>query len=158
MLKSRAQWQLYIRHAHRETYDRSLDNGLSEKGHQQAEQLVEVLEQVPGLTRPKKILSSPKLRCLQTAEHLARWIGGEVIVEPLLDEQRPKEEAPAFFGRIAKFLVDHQKSSEVAFVSHGDVLALMARFYGSPKDQVRKGDFFLVRAGQVEIFNGSRGD
>lgn len=149
-----ARWQLFVRHAHRDTHDRSLDNGISDKGRAQCEKLVRSLSSRKPPLKPQKILSSPKLRCIDTAMALARWTRQEVVVDARLDEQAPGESARAFENRVKTFLDRFEEEGEIVFVSHGDVLALVARHYGSRSEDLKKGDYFCVCDEFVEIFNG----
>lgn len=149
-----ARWQLFVRHAHRDTHDRSLDNGLSDKGRTQCDKLVRSLSARKPPLKPEKILSSPKLRCIDTAMALARWARVEVVVDARLDEQAPGESTREFEKRVKAFLERFEDEGEVAFVSHGDVLALAAHHYGSRRDDLKKGDYFCVREELIELFNG----
>jgi len=96
-----ANWQLFIRHAHRDinrdTVDRDLDNGLSDKGRLQAEELVKYLKLSHPDRKPLRVLSSVKLRCWQTAEYVARWAGVEVIEDPRLVERGPAKAKKIFW-------------------------------------------------------------
>lgn len=149
-----ARWQLFVRHAHRDTHDRSLDNGISDKGRAQCEKLVRSLSGRRPAIKPQKILSSPKLRCIDTAMALARWARQEVVVDARLDEQAPGESTREFENRVKAFLERFEDEGEIAFVSHGDVLTLAARHYGSRNEDLKKGDYFCVRDELVETFNG----
>jgi len=144
-------WQLYIRHAHRDTADRFLDNGLSEKGFRQVGELVDEVRAHSPLRKPERILSSPKLRCLETAQGVADWAGVEVEVEELLDEQGPTESTRAFLGRIAEFIARYRDLEASAFVSHGDVLPLIADRAGRGPIEIRKSGYFWVSCDDFEV-------
>jgi len=137
-----ARWQLFIRHAHRDTEDRSIDNGLSEKGRRQCEELVDDLDKVRPRRKPKKVFSSPKVRCRETAEFIAAWAGVELVVDPRLDEQGPKEGERAFLKRVESFFDQIRDESEVAYVSHGDLLPQIAHLAGLGRLDIYKAGYF----------------
>lgn len=105
---------IVVRHAHagsRRAWDR--DDGLrplSEKGQWQAEQLAETIASYA----PTIILSSPKLRCIETVEPLAERLGLTVDVEPRLDEGPDADALLELFDEL---------DEDCAVVStHGDVV------------------------------------
>lgn len=118
-----------IRHAHRDTSARELDNGLDEKGREQAKCIKRFFadrfqkgEADAGLW----LVSSPKLRCVETLNPLAKALEREVDVHPGLDEQSFKESSEVFEKRVATFLAEWAKSPAALTVlcSHGDWLPL----------------------------------
>ncbi len=151
-----SRWQLFIRHAHRDVSDRSLDNGLSKKGRDQCEELVDYLEKKFKDDKVKRILSSPKQRCLETAAYIGRWAGLDVLEEARLDEQGPRESEKAFTERVRNFFKEIQFESDLCCVSHGDVLPLLAQMYGFGVEKVRKGDLFYVDNDKVKALNPVR--
>ncbi len=140
-------WRIFLRHAHRDLFDRSQDNGLSEKGHYQGRKIQEWMkEHSPA---PEHVFSSPKLRCLETAQYVAELYGLEVVVLPELDEQHPHETDAAFRKRIAEFLKSDKCPPRAVFCTHGDVLPELARLLGLPGVDISKGDLFIERDGRV---------
>lgn len=139
-----ARWQLLIRHAHRDTEDRAADNGLSEKGRRQCQDLVDELDSARPRRKPKRVLSSPKVRCRETAEYIAAWAGVEVEIDERLDEQTPHEGSKAFQRRVEDFFEKSRRDSEIAYVSHGDWLPLMGQLAGKGRLDVHKAGYFWL--------------
>ncbi|MBI1860916.1 MAG: histidine phosphatase family protein, partial [Deltaproteobacteria bacterium] len=82
--------KLYIvRHGHRDKDQGHLyDNGLSPKGKAQAKALVPLLK--PALQgHDVKFLSSPRKRCVETLQPIARALKRGVSIDELLTEQEP---------------------------------------------------------------------
>ena len=102
-----------IRHAeagNRSTWTGSdHDRPLSDEGRAQA---LTIGEEWAHET-PVAVLSSPRLRCLETVRHLADCFELEVQVEPLLDEDTPFERTLA--------LLEETPDGTVC-CSHGDVI------------------------------------
>jgi broad specificity phosphatase PhoE len=137
-------WQLFIRHAHRDTEDRALDNGLSEKGRRQCEELVDELDRARPSRKPTRVLTSPKLRCRETAEFVAAWAGVKLEIDERLDEQGPRETEKTFLKRVEEFYEKTRRDPGVAFVSHGDVLPLLAQLGGLGRVDVKKAGYFWL--------------
>ena len=149
-------WQLFIRHAHRDLEDRSLDNGLSDKGKKQCERLIGFLEDQRPLRKPTQVFSSPKRRCAETAEYVAAWAGVKVEIEFSLDEQRPKEGDRDFLNRIRDWHASQKDLRGRCYVSHGDVLPIICRINGSLLADIKKGDLFFLEKQSVKKINGVR--
>ena len=129
---------ILIRHAHRDTHDRSADNGLSAKGKRQVERLRESL-----LARDPKaaFLTSPKRRCRETLVPLAEQAGALARVEPLLDEQGPDESEGELHARVQSF-AEWFRSEAPALTyacSHGDWLPLCIEELSGEAGDLRKG-------------------
>ena len=154
MLQQEHGWRIFLRHAHRDLFDRTQDNGLSEKGRSQGRKIQEWLKD--HSPRPDRIFSSPKLRCVETAQFVAELYGLEVEILPELDEQRPSETDAAFRNRIADFLKSANCPHRSVFCTHGDVLPELARLLGLPGIEIRKGDLFIERDGKVVATNPIR--
>lgn len=110
-----------LRHAHRDTSQSSaLDNGLSEKGLEQAKKIKKYYEKNFS-DYPTVVLSSPKRRCLETVKKLAKAADVEVIVSPALDE------GGDLLGKTLELL--HELSDIpaelVVLCSHGDVIPVL---------------------------------
>jgi broad specificity phosphatase PhoE len=156
MSQKPATWQLYIRHAHRETFDRELDNGLSDKGIHQCERLVNVLGAYEPPFRPNLVLTSPKLRCWETAQFVAEWAGVEVKELAELDEQQGKESRPNFEKRVISIAQKLKPRGGMAVVSHGDVLNLLSWHFGNVNVGIKKGDIFVLDHDRVTHLNDVR--
>lgn len=121
---------ILIRHAHRDTSDRSLDNGLSRKGQRQAGRIVRYGEKLILPEDYRKLngemVSSPRKRCLETVQDLAKSWKASVNVAKDLDERGETETSAAFMERIHRFLVAWQKNPchLTIICGHGDWLPL----------------------------------
>jgi broad specificity phosphatase PhoE len=146
-------WQLFIRHAHRDVNDREADNGLSEKGLKQGRDLVRYLLNFGDDRKATQILSSPKLRCRQTAEFASQWAGVPVEIDERLDEQGPWESNTNFLKRIETFYEWCRARTKLCLVSHGDVLPLIAKLACDSTIEVKKGDLFWLIEGQIRELN-----
>lgn len=135
-----------VRHAHRDTSLRQLDNGLSEKGRKQAHDLVgEVKAKLGSGIRPV-IWTSAKMRCRETLEPLAQDLGIPIQEHPLLLEQAYHETETQFLNRITAFFEEWKASSEPLIIacSHGDLLPiLIEKITGTQKD-LYKGEWIIV--------------
>ncbi len=119
---------ILIRHAHRDTTNRELDNGLSDKGYRQAEIIKKWLpEQIKELKLKSIVaLTSPKKRCVETISPVARRTLAMVEVWDELDEQNDSESQEKFWERVQTTIHNiHQRPEDVVLVcSHGDYLPL----------------------------------
>ncbi len=104
-----------VRHAH--AGDRSAWRGddaqrpLSEKGRRQAAGIAALLTAPP----PRRVLSSPSLRCVQTVEPLARALGVEVETdERLLEGADPRDSLSLIEAALER--------GPLAACTHGDVV------------------------------------
>ena len=91
---------IIIRHATRS----KLNSELSPLGRRQAEEIRKFTTK-KGLTelKPLLLLSSPKIRCIQTLRPLADDLGVKVTVTEILDEQSRPESDGNFIRRIYRF-------------------------------------------------------
>ena len=119
---------ILIRHAHRDTTNRDLDNGLSDKGYKQVEILKKWLpEKIKEFeTKTMVALSSPKKRCVETLTPVARKTLSPLETWEDLDEQASNESREKFWERIQHSIHEiHKRPEELAMVcSHGDYLPL----------------------------------
>ncbi|MBI3542963.1 MAG: histidine phosphatase family protein [Deltaproteobacteria bacterium] len=109
---------ILIRHAHRVKVDGgAADNGLSPKGRRQAEAARKFFKRRFDDTHPL-IVSSPKKRCLETVEPIARAAQVEVSISPLLDE------GPSVLRRAQEFIAWWKREAPELTIacSHGDWL------------------------------------
>ncbi len=125
---------ILIRHAHRTRLDGGLaDNGLSPKGKKQAKRIqaraLKWLKQAKIPQRQLELVTSPKLRCVETLRPLAAKLG------QALELRLKLAEGPGFESRAKAFLADWKKGgAQVTWAcSHGDVLpALLEHAVGAP--------------------------
>ncbi len=109
---------LIVRHAHRDKkVGRDIDNGLSSKGNQQAKNIKNFYERKFDNQKPI-ILSSPKRRCLETVERIAKKTKVIVEVSDLLDEDG--DIAQKVGDLISK--IQGYRQSPIVVCSHGDVI------------------------------------
>lgn len=118
---------ILIRHAHRDNTRRELDNGLSDKGRDQARALRRFFSdrfQPEDFKNGLWLVSSPKLRCVETLQPMAKAAEAQVDLHPGLDEQAVRESGSAFQARVKSFLNEWQASNIPVTVlcSHGDWL------------------------------------
>jgi phosphohistidine phosphatase SixA len=134
-----------IRHAHRDTTRREEDNGLSEKGEKQALAVREdLLAHVEGI-ESARLCVSPKRRCRQTLEPLAKALGAKLEIEPVLDEGAD----PELVGR----WISKQASDILIVCSHGDILPGLSRILlgGRMELEFKKSTVVAVGLGQGEV-------
>lgn len=126
---------LIVRHAHREKLDGgSADNGLSPKGLKQARAIRRWFKKnFP--TRVATVVSSPKLRCAETVEPLAQWLGAQVRTESFLDEGGSLEVKAA---QLERFWLN-QKSAITVMCSHGDVIPVALHRLTGARASLSKG-------------------
>jgi 8-oxo-dGTP diphosphatase len=121
---------ILIRHAHRDTSQRELDNGLSEKGREQAKSIRRFFTsrfENAGAKDGLWLVSSPKLRCVETLTPLAKSLDRSVDIHPLLDEGAAREGGRAIEARTQAFLQEWKQSKVALTVlcSHGDILPIV---------------------------------
>jgi len=146
-----------IRHGHRDTSRRELDNGLSDKGKDQARWLKRFFSDRFGeLTSPEGIwlVSSPKKRCQETLQPIAKALGRDLDIHPELDEQNPREPFMQLQGRVQDFIKEWRASqAQVTLVaSHGDWLPIAAETLLGQSFDFKKGCWFEV---QLEPLDGT---
>lgn len=123
---------ILVRHAHRDNSHRELDNGLTEKGKKQAQWVRKF-----ALGRMKEenwdkgkiqLISSPKVRCVETLEPLGKSLELKVQASADLIEMQNRETVEQMDQRIHRFLRDWtSKSMPITIIcSHGDWLPLAA--------------------------------
>ena len=119
---------IIVRHAHRDKpapLGRKADNGISKKGKVQAKKVARLYRKVLG-DKKAELISSPKVRCVETLEPLARKIGAKIVTHPALDEQSEDENLDQYRETVGGFIKNWMKSkSPVTIVcSHGDWIPL----------------------------------
>jgi len=130
---------LLIRHAHRDkNADGDGDNGLSEKGKNQAAALTaHILEKYPG----KKFLiqSSPARRCVETVKPIALSLKLRIRKNKLLAEEG--ESRSDFLMRIAQFRkwCEEKAPPSILACSHGDWIPQFLRETTGLSTELKKG-------------------
>ncbi len=115
-----------LRHGNRDTSNRELDNGLDHKGKIQAAQISNFFGYRYENVKSSDVwlVSSPKLRCIETISPLAESLQAKLNIHPSLDERTAVESKLDFHERINQFFKDWKKRPEEVTVvsSHGDWL------------------------------------
>lgn len=134
---------ILIRHAHRDYSDRTHDNGLSKKGREQAKLLQQFFKKrmqqdFKGI-KPV-LLSSPKLRCLETLVPIAKSTKIKVEEDARLIEALSHEDSRAFQDRVRIFLDDWMRSGAALTIacSHGDWIPMAFSVLFEMQVDVRK--------------------
>jgi phosphohistidine phosphatase SixA len=139
------------RHAHRDTTQRELDNGLSDKGREQAKSIKRFFSErfsAEDFKRGLWFVSSPKLRCMETLQPTAKEAGRSVDAHPDLDEQSLKEGPQGLENRVNHFLKEWN-SSKVGLTilcSHGDWLPLATFRLLGLSQEYKKGAWLEVES------------
>jgi broad specificity phosphatase PhoE len=120
---------IFVRHAHRDTTVRQLDNGLTDKGREQAKSIKRYFLSRFGEDEVKDslwLVSSPKIRCVETLLPLSRSTGRAVDIHPSLNEGEAGEGSRMMEARIQNFLTEWKQSKVEITVacSHGDWLPI----------------------------------
>ncbi len=139
------------RHAHRDTTRRELDNGLTEKGRDQAKAIKRFFfERFTEEDRASLwLVSSPKQRCLETLAPLAKELERPVDAHPDLDEATAREGHKGLEARVERFLREWGQSNIALTIlcSHGDWLPVATEgLLGLPQD-VKKGSWLELEWG-----------
>lgn len=133
---------ILIRHAHRDTSQRELDNGLSKKGMIQARNLAKKYQRLSFL-EPPVLLTSPKLRCIQTLEPIAEISQVPIEKNILLLEKDDYERMAHLQARVDQFLNGWKKSRHALTLvcSHGDWLPLAFQSLLGLEAEFKKGSW-----------------
>lgn len=133
---------VFLRHGHRDTNVRDIDNGLDEKGWRQVQDLKEQFIQ-GALPHGEVYYSSPKKRCRETIEPLAKLAGKNMIVAQKLNEREDAESEKQFLKRIHFFIEELLSNADnykcIYLCSHGDVLPMMIDALTGQWREVKKG-------------------
>lgn len=136
---------ILIRHAHRDVTDRHLDNGLSEKGWEQARALVDFgKKELKRVSAPHlQFWTSAKLRCQETLEPLSEHFQIPLQIDNDLFEQRDSESDHEFLKRLAAFLprIAHHGPQVLVACSHGDVIPILIEKAVGLTASVKKGSW-----------------
>ncbi len=115
---------IIVRHAHRDKpspLGRKADNGISKKGQLQAKKVARLYRKLLGAQKAE-LISSPKVRCVETLEPLAKKLKTKIATHKGLDEQPDEETAEDYRETVGQFIKGWMKSnSPITMVcSHGD--------------------------------------
>ena len=135
-----------LRHAHRDTTERSLDNGLSLKGKAQAKAIKAFFESRFARQLEAQslwLVASPKLRCVETLQPVAKAMARDVDRHPLLIEQSARETGDALRARVQKFLREWRDNPTQLTLacSHGDWLPIAVAQLAGLNLEVKKGSW-----------------
>lgn len=138
-----------VRHAHRDNSKREVDNGLDEKGREQAKAVKKFFTErfsKADLETGLWLVSSPKIRCVETLQPIAKAMDASVDVHPGLDEQSARENLKAFEARIQSFLREWMESKVglTVLCSHGDWLPLATQQLLGIPQSFKKGAWLEV--------------
>ncbi len=92
-----------VRHAHRDTRHHLLDNGLTPKGREQAKKILKFYKTRFSLEKPW-LLTSPKIRCVQTISPLALWLDISLVKDQRLLDLRESKSGHKKSVRVQHFL------------------------------------------------------
>ncbi len=132
---------VFVRHAHRNTSDRDADNGIDEKGEIQIRELAKSYEN-GKLPLGEIFWTSPKKRCVETLQPLAKLQKIPLEIKAELDEQSSSEGSREFHNRINRFLEEILAEATVSTIylcSHGDVLPMLVDSLTGHWVDVKKG-------------------
>lgn len=142
---------ILVRHAHRDTSEgRERDNSLSSKGKEQARAIADYFFERYPKAEPL-LLSSPKVRCIETLLPLADRLECAAKVLDLLDEQHESE--AVFRKRIEKFFRWwKQRAPElVVACSHGDWIPAFALATLGSSVELKKGGWLEVESSEGAV-------
>lgn len=145
-----------LRHAHRDTAQRELDNGLSERGREQAKAIRKFFTarfDSKDLGSGLWLVSSPKVRCVETVGPIAKMLNRPVDIHPDLGEQMASEEQKSLSTRVDSFLDEWRdsKAQMTVLCSHGDWLPVACfRLLGLELD-IKKGSWLEIEADSGRI-------
>jgi 8-oxo-dGTP diphosphatase len=126
---------ILIRHAHRDKLDGgSADNGLSSKGHKQAEGIRDWFKAHYKKTKAV-VISSPKVRCVETVEGVADLLDTKIETVSFLDEGGSAEGKSM---RLEEFWLQCEAPLLVA-CSHGDILPVALHHFVGARADISKG-------------------
>lgn len=138
-----------LRHAHRSLKDPAADNGLSKKGEAQAKRFRKSFLSEFGKNARPRLMSSPKRRCLETLEPLARRLDRPVTARKDLREMDSTETAARFRARVAGALraIVGRPSRLTILSTHGDWAPLALRLLTGARARFSKGGWARVELG-----------
>jgi broad specificity phosphatase PhoE len=141
---------IFIRHAHRDNARSEYDNGLSDKGLEQAQMIRDFFATRFETKSNFAFYSSPKKRCLETLKPLADALGHKVLIHAGLNECEMNEDYSAFRLRLEKGLESflEMKTEINFFCSHGDVLPFLIHKILGIGVEMKKGALIEIKQTQ----------
>ncbi len=142
---------ILVRHAHRDTTDRELDNGLSARGKEQMQSFTEgfIAEYAGRYKDAPTLFASPKARCIETLEGLSRKYKTKIHIEPMLGEPTNTESHQDYIKRIHSYLDQLLASRDLAAVtvlcSHGDWLPFALKHLTGIEADFEKGSWARIK-------------
>lgn len=137
---------LLVRHAHRDTADRGLDNGLSRKGARQARRLLSYWRRAFAEERPL-VLTSPKKRCVETVAGIGQAAGARLVMDKRLLDLAEREAGRARPRRLLDFLTwwKEQAPALTLACSHGDWIETFLKLSVGTRGGLKKGGLAEIR-------------
>jgi broad specificity phosphatase PhoE len=145
MMKEKFNTQIvFVRHGHRDKPMPDADNGLSEKGRNQVEDLVKEFKK-GTLPKSRFFWTSPKKRCAETLKPLSDEAKAPLVIDELLDEQKSGESQTAFQRRIEKLIEKAEKLDAAVYLcSHGDLIPEAIELLAGKNVDVSKGQAIVL--------------
>ncbi len=138
---------MIVRHAHRfKNPSREADNGLSPKGIGQAEKIVTFFQK-RFKSGGVAIVSSPKMRCLETVQPLANLKRRRIKTLAILDEGGDLPKKAAEFLNWWKI----QKTPRLVICSHGDWIPVFLKAAIGAEVDMKKGAWAELELDSGEI-------
>ena len=138
---------IIIRHAHRDTSKgQEVNNGLSDKGRRQVRKLFDFFfERYPDYEKPV-LITSPKKRCVETLEPLARKLERKIHLEKDLEERSSEETSAEFKRRVRRFAKHwlQQKEKLTVISSHGDWIPVFLKELIGVSVHLQKGGWIEI--------------
>ncbi len=136
---------ILIRHAHRDTTLSQEDNSLSPQGKNQALGLCRQLSSTFQLEN-FRLLSSPKVRCVETLKPFLKKSNRTIETDPRLFEQQPNEDSLQFKKRITEVLKScySHPSESTLICSHGDWLSFALKLLVGARADFKKASWVEV--------------
>lgn len=146
---------IIVRHAHRDKpapLGRKADNGISKKGRGQAKKVARLYTKLLG-RQQAELISSPKVRCVETLQPLAKNLKTKIATHKALDEQSDEETVEDYRETVAQFIKGWMKSkSPVTIVcSHGDWIPLALDVLLGAGFELKKGGWAQFEYGQKKF-------
>lgn len=136
---------IVVRHAHRnKTLGGADDDGLSVKGKAQVKKLLEHFKKKFG--KPSaRFFSSPKKRCIQTIEPLARHCKSELEILPCLDESSTNAGLQRKLDEFTQILASlYLNEPLIVISSHGDWIPAFLEHVTDARIDLDKGGWVVL--------------
>lgn len=146
---------IIVRHAHRDKpapLGRKADNGVSDKGKVQAKKVAKLYKKLLG-SQKAELISSPKVRCVETLEPLAKKLKAKIAIDKALDEQSEEDSVEAYRESVGDFIKVWMKSKSLVTIvcSHGDWIPLALEILLGAGFELKKGGWAQFEYGQKKF-------